>query len=131
MDFLQPPGWARPRGYSNGVVSTGQTIHVSGMLGWDSQGYFHHADFAGQVRQALDAIVPRSEGARAECIRRMRKGEDTSAVLRAIRAVYSCHGNVTAAHLAAVPGMPSMPSASGWPAGITVKPISVITTGMR
>ncbi|NGZ88054.1 RidA family protein [Duganella aceris] len=57
MDFLQPPGWARPRGYSNGVAATGRTVCVSGMIGWDGQGVFHTDDFAGQVRQALHNIV--------------------------------------------------------------------------
>jgi enamine deaminase RidA (YjgF/YER057c/UK114 family) len=57
MDFLQPPGWARPRGYSNGVAASGRTVCVSGMIGWDGQGVFHTQDFAGQVRQALQNIV--------------------------------------------------------------------------
>jgi enamine deaminase RidA (YjgF/YER057c/UK114 family) len=57
MDFLQPPGWARPRGYSNGVAAAGRTVCVSGMIGWDGQGVFHTDDFAGQVRQALHNIV--------------------------------------------------------------------------
>jgi enamine deaminase RidA (YjgF/YER057c/UK114 family) len=57
MDFLQPPGWARPRGYSNGVAASGRTVCVSGMIGWDGQGVFHTRDFAGQVRQALQNIV--------------------------------------------------------------------------
>ncbi len=57
MDFLQPPGWVRPRGYSNGVAASGRSVHVSGMIGWDGQGRFHTRDFAGQVRQALQNIV--------------------------------------------------------------------------
>ena len=57
MDFLQPPGWARPRGYSNGVAASGRTVCVSGMIGGDGQGVFHSDDFAGQVRQALHNIV--------------------------------------------------------------------------
>lgn len=57
MHFLQPPGWARPKGYSNGIAATGRTVCISGMIGWDSQGKFHAADFAGQVRQTLLNIV--------------------------------------------------------------------------
>ena len=57
MDVLQPPGWAKPRGYSNGIAATGRSIHVSGMIGWDAQGIFHTDDFAGQVRQALQNVV--------------------------------------------------------------------------
>jgi enamine deaminase RidA (YjgF/YER057c/UK114 family) len=57
MKFLQPPGWVRPRGYSNGVAASGRLVCVSGMIGWDGQGVFHTADFAGQARQALENIV--------------------------------------------------------------------------
>lgn len=57
MQVLQPAGWARPRGYANGVAASGRTVYVSGMIGWDAQGQFHTDDFAGQVRQALQNIV--------------------------------------------------------------------------
>lgn len=57
MEILQPPGWARPRGYANGVAASGRMVFVSGMIGWDGQGVFHTDDFAGQVRQALHNIV--------------------------------------------------------------------------
>lgn len=57
MEFLQPPGWVRPRGYSNGVVARGRTVCLSGMIGWDAQAQFHTDDLAGQVRQTLQNIV--------------------------------------------------------------------------
>jgi enamine deaminase RidA (YjgF/YER057c/UK114 family) len=57
MEFLQPPGWARPKGYANGVVAQGRTVFVSGMIGWDADGKFHSADLAPQVRQALLNVV--------------------------------------------------------------------------
>ena len=57
MDFLQPPGWPRARGYSNGIAASGRTVFVSGMIGWDANGRFQTDDFAGQVRQALRNIV--------------------------------------------------------------------------
>ncbi|MFC3106798.1 RidA family protein [Undibacterium arcticum] len=57
MDFLQPQGWARAKGYSNGIAATGRCIFVSGMIGWDREGQFHTENFAGQVRQALLNIV--------------------------------------------------------------------------
>ncbi|MCU6498856.1 RidA family protein [Rugamonas sp. A1-17] len=73
MEFLQPPGWARPRGYSNGVAASGRLVCVSGMIGWDGQGVFHTDDFAGQVRQALQNVVEvlAEAGARPEHIVRM------------------------------------------------------------
>ena len=54
---LQPPGWARPKGYANGVAVRGRQIFVAGMIGWDGQGVFHSDDFAQQARQALANIV--------------------------------------------------------------------------
>jgi enamine deaminase RidA (YjgF/YER057c/UK114 family) len=57
MEFLQPPGWPRPRGYSNGIAACGRTVCVSGMIGWDADGQFQTDDFAGQVKQALLNVV--------------------------------------------------------------------------
>lgn len=73
MEILQPPGWARPKGYANGVAARGRMIFVSGMIGWDGEGVFHTDDFAGQTRQALQNIVEVLEqaGAKPEHIVRM------------------------------------------------------------
>ncbi|MBI1276781.1 MAG: RidA family protein [Anaerolineaceae bacterium] len=57
MRILQPPGWAKPRGYSNGIVSSGQLVFISGQVGWDAQCTFQTSDFVGQTRQALLNIV--------------------------------------------------------------------------
>ena len=57
MEVLLPPGWPRPKGYSNGVVATGRQVYIAGMVGWDAQGRFHSDDFAEQTQQALQNIV--------------------------------------------------------------------------
>jgi enamine deaminase RidA (YjgF/YER057c/UK114 family) len=57
MDILQPPGWPRPRGYSNGVAASGRQVFVSGMIGWNADGRFESEDFALQARQALQNVV--------------------------------------------------------------------------
>ena len=57
MQILLPPGWPRPKGYSNGVSVRGRMVFVAGMIGWDAQGEFHTDDLAGQVRQALTNVV--------------------------------------------------------------------------
>ena len=57
IEALQPEGWARPRGYANGVAATGRQIFVAGMIGWDAQYQFHSDDFAEQARQALANVV--------------------------------------------------------------------------
>ena len=73
LSFLQPEGWQRPRGYSNGVAASGRMVFVSGMIGWDGNEQFHTDDFAGQVRQALLNVVAvlREAGAGPEHIVRM------------------------------------------------------------
>ena len=53
MRTLQPPGWPRPRGYSNGIEAEGRMIFVAGQIGWDETGKFKTNTFAGQFRQAL------------------------------------------------------------------------------
>jgi enamine deaminase RidA (YjgF/YER057c/UK114 family) len=57
MDLLQPPGWAQPRGYVNGVVAEGRIVFIAGQIGWNAEGVFETDDFAGQARQALDNVV--------------------------------------------------------------------------
>ena len=57
MQILQPPGWPRPRGYSNGVAAKGRLVVVSGMIGWHATGEFVATDLVGQTRQALKNIV--------------------------------------------------------------------------
>lgn len=73
MEFLQPKGWPRARGYSNGIAASGRMVFVSGMVGWDANCVFHTDDFAGQVRQALENIVAvlAEGGAKPEHIVRM------------------------------------------------------------
>jgi len=53
MKILQPPSWAKPRGYSNGIaVKGGTTVYIAGQVGW-KDGAWEAKDFAGQFRQAL------------------------------------------------------------------------------
>ncbi len=70
---LLPAGWRRPKGYANGVVARGLTIHVAGMVGWDAEEKFRTDDLAGQARQALANIVAVLEagGAKPQHIVRM------------------------------------------------------------
>ena len=53
MRLLQPAGWAPPKGYANGVVARGETIHLAGQIGWNAQCAFESDDLVDQVRQAL------------------------------------------------------------------------------
>jgi enamine deaminase RidA (YjgF/YER057c/UK114 family) len=58
MRILQPPGWARPRGFAHGIaVKGGTTVHIAGQIGCTGQGEWRARGFAGQFRQALQNIL--------------------------------------------------------------------------
>ncbi|TMH88886.1 MAG: RidA family protein [Betaproteobacteria bacterium] len=50
MQILQPPGWARPKGFSNGISCKGRLVFIGGGE-WIAQ------SFPGQFRQALKNIL--------------------------------------------------------------------------
>ncbi len=54
--ILQPWGWPRPKGYSNGMMARGTVIVTGGMIGWDADGRMA-AGFAPQTAQALRNVV--------------------------------------------------------------------------
>ena len=57
MQILQPPGWRRPGGYSNGVAAEGLMVFVAGLIGWDENSEFQSDDFIAQTAQALKNTV--------------------------------------------------------------------------
>ena len=57
MRVLQPPGWARPRGFANGIAARGELVFIAGQVGWTGQGEWREKGFAGQFRQALQNIL--------------------------------------------------------------------------
>ena len=64
MQILQPPGWAKARGFSNGIAARGTMVCIAGQVGWDPRRptpdgrcAWPAMDFAGQTRQALSNIV--------------------------------------------------------------------------
>jgi enamine deaminase RidA (YjgF/YER057c/UK114 family) len=57
MQVLQPPGWARPRGFANGIAAQGKLVFIAGQIGWSGQGEWKERSFAGQFRQALLNVI--------------------------------------------------------------------------
>ncbi len=57
FQVLQPAGWAKPKGYANGIAAIGRQVYVSGQIGWNAQCEFESDDFVAQVEQALSNIV--------------------------------------------------------------------------
>lgn len=72
LAILQPDGWPRPRGYSNGMAGSGRILALGGQIGWDAEGRFAEG-LVPQVRQALQNIlaVLAVEGAGPEHVARM------------------------------------------------------------
>lgn len=57
LEAILPPGWARPRGYANGMVGEGRWLHVAGQIGWGPDQAFATDDFVAQFAIALDNVL--------------------------------------------------------------------------
>ena len=57
MEILQPKGWKRPSGYSNGIKAEGEMIFVAGQVGWNQDREFVSNKLPDQVRQALENVI--------------------------------------------------------------------------
>ena len=74
MQILQPSGWARPKGYANGIaVKGGTTVFIAGQVAFNANGVVEEKTFAGQFRQTLQntLAVLAEAGGRPEHIVRM------------------------------------------------------------
>ena len=73
MRSLLPPGWPRPKGYSNGITATGRMIFTAGVVGWDEREFFPSHRLDGQFAQALKNILAilKEDGAGPEHIVRL------------------------------------------------------------
>ena len=54
---INPPGWPRPKGYSNGIVAKGRFLAIAGMIGWDEHEKLVGEDFLSQFRKALQNVA--------------------------------------------------------------------------
>jgi enamine deaminase RidA (YjgF/YER057c/UK114 family) len=56
--WVQPLGWPRPKGYSNGVVvDGGRMVVLAGQVGWDEREQIVPGGFLPQFEQALVNVV--------------------------------------------------------------------------
>ncbi len=72
IQVLQPAGWPRPKGYSNGMAAEGRQVFLAGLVGWDEQQRFPET-LGEQVRQTFKNIVAllNEAGARPEHLVRL------------------------------------------------------------
>ncbi len=70
--LIHPNGWAPARGYANGMLTKGQTLHIGGQIGWTREQVFETQDFVGQLEQTLSNIkdiVEEAGGAVSDIVR--------------------------------------------------------------
>lgn len=70
--IVHPEGWKPAKGYANGVIAEGRTLHVGGQIGWTADQVFEARDFIGQVRQTLQnilAVVHEAGGGATDIVR--------------------------------------------------------------
>ena len=72
-DTINPRGWPRPSGYSNGIVAEGRYLAISGQIGWNERNELVSDEFLPQARQALRNVmsVVRAAGGEARHLVRL------------------------------------------------------------
>ena len=70
---IDVPGWKRPRGYSNGIVTKGEILFVAGQIGWDHEEKLVSDEFLPQFSKALENVkaVLDAAGAKPEHLARV------------------------------------------------------------
>jgi enamine deaminase RidA (YjgF/YER057c/UK114 family) len=70
---VEVPGWPKPKGFVNGVVTGKKTLYVAGQVGWNAEQKFESGDLVRQFAQALDNVlaVVRAAGGAPESVVKM------------------------------------------------------------
>jgi enamine deaminase RidA (YjgF/YER057c/UK114 family) len=73
LTVVNPVGWPRPRGYSNGAIAEGRVLAVAGQIGHGTGGELVSDDFVEQAAQALRNVlaVVKASGADSASIIRL------------------------------------------------------------
>ena len=105
MNILQPPGWARPKGFSNGIVASGRQVFIAGQIGWTGEGKWEAKDFAGQFRQTLKntlEVLAEAGGKPEHIVRMTWYITDKQAYLGAIKDVGAAYRELIGKHYPAM-----------------------------
>jgi enamine deaminase RidA (YjgF/YER057c/UK114 family) len=101
MRILQPPGWARAKGFSNGIAAKGALVFIAGQIGWTGDGKWEARDFAGQFRQALHnilAVLKEADGKPEHLVRLTWYVIDKDEYLRALPEVGAAYRELMGRH---------------------------------
>lgn len=105
---LAPPGWKAPKGYANGISTSGggRVIVTAGQIGWNPRtGAFDSDDFAEQTAQALRNVVEvlQAAGARPEHLVRLTWFiTDRAAYLKARKPIGAAYKEIVGRHYPAM-----------------------------
>lgn len=105
MTSVQPNGWPRPRGYSNGMVAHGRILAVAGQIGWNDRSEFTSDDLVEQSAQALRnvlAVVAAAGGSASNVIRLTWYVLDKRAYLAAAPALGKIYRDLFGSHYPAM-----------------------------
>ena len=105
MQILQPPGWAKPRGFSNGIAASGRQVFIAGQVGWSGEGKWEARDFAGQFRQTVKntlAVLAEAGGRPEHIVRMTWYILDKQEYLGAIREVGAAYRELIGRHYPAM-----------------------------
>jgi enamine deaminase RidA (YjgF/YER057c/UK114 family) len=105
MQILQPPGWAKPKGFSNGISAAGKLVFVAGQIGWSGEGKWEAKDFPGQFRQTLKntlAVLAEAGGKPEHIVRMTWYILDKREYLGAIREIGAAYRELMGRHYPAM-----------------------------
>ena len=106
MQILQPPGWAKPKGYANGIaVKGGTTVYIAGQVAFNAKGVLEEKTFAGQFRQTLKntlAVLAEAGGRPEHIVRMTWYVIDKQEYLGAIREVGAAYRELIGKHYPAM-----------------------------
>jgi enamine deaminase RidA (YjgF/YER057c/UK114 family) len=105
IQILQPPGWAKPKGFSNGISAAGKLVFVAGQIGWSSEGKWEAKDFSGQFRQTLKntlAVLAEAGGKPQHIVRMTWYILDKQEYLGAIREIGAAYRELMGRHYPAM-----------------------------
>jgi len=55
--IINPEGWKKAKGYSNGILTEDGVLYMGGQIGWNSHQIFEDFTFIGQMEQILHNIL--------------------------------------------------------------------------
>ena len=106
MQILQPPGWAKPRGFSNGIaVKGGTTVFIAGQVAFNPQGVIEEKTFGGQFRQVLKntlAVLAEARGRPEHIVRMTWYVTDKNEYLAAVKDVGAAYRELIGRHYPAM-----------------------------